>query len=266
MNVPTVQPRTIYFLTLFRHNRGIIDGLKINANYTVSNYIIEVDNYGNQSGHVYCTGIAYENHAGARIENCEVTINAYLNSGRGEFGGICSFNEGKIANCLVKGSITSTAGISGVSSGGIAYVNGLYYPSDAEITGCTNRASISGYSNIGGIATQNDGKISSCLNEGTLTLNYEDNIAFGAIGGIAGSNGYNYGVVSSITLCRNTGIIRFGYYPPSFYVFHPVMGIIIGRNYGGSTGSNILGGSMDLSNLPERCRQYAGYREIGREM
>ena len=131
------------------------------------------------------------------IKNCINNVNI---KGDYTIGGIVGRNNGRIENCISNADIS----IKGkYLVGGIAGVN----QNNHLITDCCNLSIVSstgatmldGDSGTpvgaftGGITGHNNGRITRCINKGTITANYR------ATGGIAGRN---YGTVS---YCCNTG-------------------------------------------------------------
>jgi len=269
MNInSSMGPNSALRLTLFWENLGTISNLRINANVTDANW-------PRVNGAATVGAIAAYNARNARIENITATINANIVSPRSSIGGIAAVNSGIISNSTVSGDLR-TPMVDGTRIGGIVDIN---WPG-AQILNSTNRATISGFSNIGGIAAQNDGLISGSVNEGNLTLNFNNvrinnNTALfvnnRAIGGIAGSLNSNF-AGATITNSRNSGVIRFHFLAQNASDVQPSMGQIVGRNFEGTlTGnSNTAPGRVDVSNLITNHggswnqQLHAGNRHVGR--
>ena len=96
-------------------------------------------------------------------------INDKMKDDQGLFG----VNAGTIENLAVAGSVTGKDNV-----GGIAGVN----TESGVIKDCTSNVTVSGENNAGGIAGKNDGTITDCVNNGSVTGTGNN------VGGITGNN------------------------------------------------------------------------------
>lgn len=155
-----------------------------------------------------------------------VTLSSVLFTNTSERYGLFGTLSGTVKNVITDGTIQLETNAGNV--GGIAgYLN-----ADGTISGCENRAAVSGKNNVGGIVGMaSGGTISDCGNSGEISAKSTNNA--GGIVGYNGSNGkgisgcYNAGTVSAKTggaggiagsqfnndaveNCYNTGDIRCG--------------------------------------------------------
>ena len=113
-----------------------------------------------------------------------------ITAGWQQTGGVVGVSEGTISDCVNEGA---------VEAGNNPYVGGIVGNNEdsGTVTGCTNKAKISGASNIsGGVAGASDGTINGCSNTGEISN------TGGKIGGIVGNNN---GTVSN---CANSGQVK----------------------------------------------------------
>ena len=224
---------TIYGLyavnPLFDVNKGTISNIKIeSARLEGSDSIICNQNYGEIencicSGIVSCAGVAYNNHSGARIDNC---INSAAVIGKSnsswDAGGICAVSSGVVSDCKNSGKVcfedaryhsSLVGGIVGrVSDGGsvvkcqnsgivntaMNYNGGIVgeLSIDSSIIECENSGAISGRIEVGGIVGHSEGIIEKAKNTGEVISEY----MAGGIAGLANNLAYccNYGDVKSL--------------------------------------------------------------------
>lgn len=139
-----------------------------------------------------CAILAYTNRG--TLDNVTV-INSSVYAVKDGAAALVSINKGTISNSTVE----STTYIYGANeAGGMAIFN------SGSITGCINRAQISGETTVGGIVGRNNGTVYQCGNEGKII-----STTYG--GGIVG---YNYNLFddellfkSTISQCYNYGDI-----------------------------------------------------------
>ncbi|MBQ3356305.1 MAG: S-layer homology domain-containing protein [Oscillospiraceae bacterium] len=113
-----------------------------------------------------------------------------ITAGWQQTAGVVGGNEGTVTDCVNEGA---------VEAGNNPFVGGIVGNNAASgtISGCTNKAKISGASNnSGGIAGASDGTINGCSNTGEISN------TGGKIGGIVGNNN---GTVSN---CANAGQVK----------------------------------------------------------
>lgn len=247
INIDKVPAKTSYKLGLFYNNNNTIKDLSIIASVNVRNFETVIENNTPQSGSVSVSGIATNNKESAIIENCNITINSYINAASSSGAGISINNTGTISNCTVSGKIDSGIGRDGVNLGGIATMNG--FNKTAEIINCINNAELIGYGHIGGIVTQNAATVTKCKNNGKLTYKFatlnDNSITIRSTGGIIANNS---GICSE---CTNTGTIKYGGNTSSSDNFiQPIMGQIIGKqSTTGSLKGNLWTGIVDTTGL-----------------
>ena len=109
---------------------------------------------------------------------------------------LCVYNNGLVEN--VSSSIT-------INLSSYGYVGGILYRNNktGTINNCKFTGSLTSHARAGGIACENEGIISNCLNEGTITT-LTDNFA-GGIVSVAGNSAF---VNNTITSCVNKGTIH----------------------------------------------------------
>lgn len=164
---------------------------------TVKNLTIK-DAYVEISGYSANVGMIAGRVAGGEILDCRVdgTIIAY----DGNYGGIAGCTSGTIRGCEFSGSLQAVKNIGDTS--GWAAIGGITGNALAaneekkeELSGiieCVNRGTISATegkcpaSAVGGIVGSGAGKITDCINEGTVEGNEADANGYMRIGGIAG--------------------------------------------------------------------------------
>ncbi|MBQ6262079.1 MAG: InlB B-repeat-containing protein [Clostridia bacterium] len=126
--------------------------------------------------------------AGGSVSGCKNLI--AFTAGSNISGGVVGANCGTVSGCVNNGEVK---GGEFDPIGGIVGSN----ESNAEITGCTNTATVSGSStHVGGIAGANHGKITGCANGGQIST------TAGLIGGIVGESS------GDVADCTNTGNVN----------------------------------------------------------
>ena len=183
-------------------------------------------------------------------------------------GAIAGMNYGTIDNCQNTGNNTyadyyincekSNSGI-----GGIAGYNGTA----GVINNCKSYLPVRGSGDMGGIVGENWFKVTNCINNNVVQYtSYSINSSTDNrhIGGVVG---YQYS--GSTTGCtNNSGVYYMNAKNTTNTVLQPCMGQIMGYKFGGTTGSNLLKGNMEIANLVVvgsfNQALYAGDREIGR--
>ena len=162
---------------------GTFDG----CNYTISGlYVNGTDDFVGLFGHIN----------GAVISNVGI-VDSYICGRRGVAAvcGYCVGEGGSITNCYNTGTVK-----------GEGFVGGICGYSTAIIEKCHNTGNIIGTSTSQ--ETGFTGGICGCSDKATFTKSYNTGDVRGnyLVGGICGSNGFNYS--SDLTYCYNTGTIN----------------------------------------------------------
>lgn len=219
---------------------------------TISNLQMTINNNLSSYG-------LFSSTKGAIISNLYLS-NFYVYSGTntssisiGAISGFSSYDT--ITGCTVlSGSIANNYNNASSFIGGIIGL-GLY----SNLQSCETGSSLSiyGYGNIGGIAGISNGStFNSCINRSNLY--YKWNGSFnGTTGGIVGKAT----VSTSITNCKNYGLIKFNGAQSDSKDLAPYMGQVVGYKDSSSSFTNsIVSGTTNYSNL----RKVGGFLGIGR--
>ena len=183
---------------------GTFDG----CNYTISGlYVNGTDDFVGLFGHIN----------GAVISNVGI-VDSYICGRRGVAAvcGYCVGEGGSITNCYNTGTVKGEGFVGGICG----------YSGTAIIEKCHNTG------NIIGTSTSQDtgftGGICGCSDKATFTKSYNTGDVRGnyLVGGICGSNGFNYS--SDLTYCYNTGTIN----GPDNCNYEESTGGIAGYNHG----------------------------------
>lgn len=191
-------------------------------------------------------GVAGMNYGS--IQNCHSYINLKCENclnGQAWVGGICESNDGTVEDCSFDGRMavnnnSFTGGIVGSNSGGI-------------VRNCINRGELSiemvngesWFNNLGGIVGFHSaaGKITGCVNEGTMNINQRHTFIESCVGGIVGAAGGGDDG-SYVSYCINRGCIN---------VYHSeslCCGGIVGESYMGDVSYCVSYGEVDQLQSP----------------
>ena len=203
LNLISEHPDAYYFLTDDIQTNGKI-------NFTVNNFRGHLD--GNEHTIYGLKKPLIANNHGT-IENLRI-VASFDDDSQNVQGIISQYNDGKILECSVSGTVTGRMGGDGSmvfpSFGGITGQNELA----GIISGCSSKLNISlsmapMKALVGGIAGSNTGTIEKCVSNGSLSVSQKNGNSYPLyIGGIAGQTEKFGGMGGVIKECLHAGQLK----------------------------------------------------------